>query len=248
MEIKRSSVYNPIELPVQLNISFEKIISLFEKYAHADFKEHPFHKSSKIMLRKVEKHPEFITGFSDLSLLEKHHEIIDILLDTLFPEILSDNEIKAATIPFTFTSFKFTNRFKKILANAGDDYLLEVRNFQENVMYIYACTLILRLVYNYFVDLKRPFFFDIPDKTLGITKHYRVAFNGDFMQISPTKNAPKITHNDIKLLLDNFDDIKIWKEKFPPNSYLFKGFGIMNLFDVTSDEIISSISNNLLKR
>ncbi|CAA0175774.1 conserved hypothetical protein [Tenacibaculum maritimum] len=248
MEIKRSSVYNPIELPVQLNISFEKIISLFEKYAHADFKEHPFHKSSKIMLRKVEKHPEFITGFSDLSLLEKHHEIIDILLDTLFPEILSDNEIKAATIPFTFTSFKFTNRFKKILANAGDDYLLEVRNFQENVMYIYACTLILRLVYNYFVDLKRPFFFDIPDKTLGITKHYRVAFNGDFMQISPTKNAPKITHNDIKLLLDNFDDIKIWKEKFPPNSYLFKGFGIMNLFDVTSDEIISSISNNLLKK
>ncbi len=34
---------------------------------------------------------------------------------------------------------------------------------------------------------------------------------------------------------------------FPPNSYTFKGFGILNLFDVTADDTISSIQKNLLK-
>ncbi|MEM6687285.1 MAG: GAF domain-containing protein, partial [Bacteroidota bacterium] len=82
---------------------------------------------------------------------------------------------------------------------------------------------------------------------LGVMKHYRVAFNGDFCQVIPTENAPKITEDDVKLLLDNYDDIEVWKEKFPLESYIFKGFGIMNLFDVTFDETLSSIRSNLLR-
>jgi hypothetical protein len=108
--------------------------------------------------------------------------------------------------------------------------------------------MILNACYGYKVDFKLPYFFDIPDKNLGITKHYRVAFNGDFSEVIPTENAPKITEDDLKLLLDNFDNIDVWKEKFPPNSYIFKGFGIMNLFDVTADQTLSSIRENLLRQ
>eukprot|EP01090_Pellita_catalonica_P016891 TRINITY_DN4982_c0_g3_i7.p1 TRINITY_DN4982_c0_g3~~TRINITY_DN4982_c0_g3_i7.p1 ORF type:complete len:379 (+),score=62.16 TRINITY_DN4982_c0_g3_i7:163-1137(+) len=68
------------------------------------------------------------------------------------------------------------------------------------------------------------------------------------MEIFPAEGTPKITEEDIKILLDNFEDINIWKEKFPPKSYIFKGFGIMNLFDVTTDEIISEIRTSLIKK
>ncbi len=237
-----------LELPLHINISFKKVYDVYQKYTAKEFENHPFHQSAHRMVKEIEKVPELIHGFSDFSLLEKHEELIEILLDTLFPEILSTNEIKAATVPFSFTCFKFTERFENILKNAGDDYKFVVRNFEQDAMYIYACTLILSSIYNYHVDLKRPFYFDIPDKTIDVTKHYRVAFNGDFMEITPTENAPKITEDDIKLLLDNFDNIDIWKEKFPPNSYIFKGFGIMNLFDVTTDETITSIRDNLVRR
>ncbi|CAM1342969.1 GAF domain-containing protein [Tenacibaculum amylolyticum] len=237
-----------IELPLQLNVSFKKVYEIYKKYTEDGYKNHPFHESSKIMTQRIEEVPELINGFSDLSLLEKHEEIINFLLDGLFPEVLTTNEIKAATVPFSFTSFKYTKRFEDILANAGGDGFLHARNFEDEMMYIYACTLILAMVYNNPVDLKRPFFFDIPDNNLGITKHYRVAFNGDFMEIEPTPNAPKITKEDIKLLLDNFHDIELWKQKFPPNSYTFRGFGIMNLFDVTTDETITSIKDNLIAR
>lgn len=236
-----------IELPLELHVSFEKVYLMFKKYAGKDFENHPFHKSANVMVAEIEKDPELINGFSDFSLLEKHKEKIDLLLNPLFPEPLLLNEIKAATVPFSFTSFKFTERFENILNNTVADYELKPRNFEDNLLYIYGCTMILASVYGYVIDLKRPFFFDIPDTNLGVMKHYRAAFNGDFGEITPTENAPKITEEDYKELLDNFDNIDVWKEKFPPNSYIYKGFGIMNLFDVTADETISNIRTNLLR-
>ncbi len=247
MEIIQSNFSSNVVLPLQLNISFCKVFRIFEKYATTEYKDHPYHKSAKEMVSEFKKFPELINGFSDFSLLEKYKDQVDLLLDPLFPEALLDNEIKAAIIPFSFTSFKFTNRLENILKNAGEEYVFNVKNFEENTMYIMSCTFILGLVYGYQVDLKRPFFFEIPDQNTGITRHYRAAFNGDFSEVIPTEKAPKITEKDYKELLDNFDDIEVWKEKFPPNSYIFKGFGIINLFDVTVDETITSIRANLLK-
>jgi len=235
-----------LELPLQLNVSFEKVFSYFEKYALE--KNHPYYNSAKLMVKEFKKYPELINGFDDLTLLTKYKEQIDLLLEPLFPEPLLLNEIKAASVPFSFTSFKFSTRFEDILANTDANYEFKIRNLEDNEMYLHACVMILAFCYGYNIDLKRPFFFDIPDNKSGTTKHYRVAFNGDFAEVIPTKNAPKITEEDYKLLLDNFDNIDIWKEKFPPNSYIFKGFGIMNLFDVTADETLSSLRDNLLRQ
>ncbi len=247
MKIVKSNLNEDMELPMQLNISFKKVFAVFEKYATPEFREHPYHKSAIEMVKEFKKYPELFEGFSDFSLLDKYKEQVELLLEPLFPEPLLLNEIKAASVPFSFTSFKFTTRFENILNNAGEDYELNVRNFEEDSMYIMACTFIMNYYYGYTMDLKRPFFFDIPDQNSGITRHYRAAFNGDFSEVIPTENAPKITEEDYKELLDNFDNLEVWKEKFPPNSYIFKGFGIMNLFDVTADQTISSIRTNLLR-
>lgn len=247
MKILKSENTPSIELPLQLKISFEKVFLMYKKYTTEAYKGHPFYQSAKEMVAKIEKHPELIEGFTDYKVFDELNNEISLLLEPLFPEALLENEIKAATIPFTFNSFKFTTRFENILANTDQDYVIKPRNFEDDLLYIYGCTMILASVYNYNIDLKRPFFFDIPEKDTGVMKHYRAAFNGDFGEIQPTKNAPKITEEDIKLLLDNFDNIDVWKEKFPPESYIYKGFGIMNLFDVTADETISNIRTNLLR-
>ncbi|WP_430411562.1 GAF domain-containing protein [Kordia sp.] len=234
-----------LKLPLQLVISFDQVISFYDKYI--EDKNHPYHKSALEITEYLDNYPELREGFTDLSKLEVYQEQIDLVLEGLFPEILSDNEIKVATVPFSFQSFKYSNRLKSILKNAGDDYSFTARNLEEKELYLHACVMILNVCYGYTIDLKRPFYFDVPDKNLGITKHYRVAFNGDFCQVIPTENAPKITEEDVHLLLDNYDNIEVWKQKFPLESYIFKGFGIMNLFDVTFDETLSSIRENLLR-
>ena len=49
-------------------------------------------------------------------------------------------------------------------------------------------------------------------------------------------------------LLDNYDNIELWKEKFPPNSYIFKGLVISNIFDVTDDQSISNVKSSLISK
>ena len=236
-----------VELPLDLRISFDKVMDTYEKYTTEEYKDHPYYLAAHEMKAKYDGVPEFREGFANVDLIEENRELVDMLLEPLFPEVLSSNEIKAACIPFSFTAFKFTERFQKILENAGEGFDLQIRNFSNDHLYINACAFILNVVYGYNIDLHRPFFFDIPNKKTGTMKHYRVAFNADFSDIIPTKKAKKITEEDYKKLLDSFDNVELWKEMFPPGSYIFKGFGVMNLFDVTVDDTISSVQKNLLK-
>ena len=162
MKIKHTDVLEYTELPMQCLISFDKVYSFYKKYADKAYEDHQYHNYAKKMMDIIQQNPVLIDGFSDFSLLDKYQEQIDLILDPLFPESLLSNEIKSASIPFSFTSFKFTTRFENILNDAGKDYILKARNFDDDIFYIAACTWILAVVHNYFIDLKRPFFFDIP--------------------------------------------------------------------------------------
>ncbi|MFB0926187.1 MAG: GAF domain-containing protein, partial [Vicingaceae bacterium] len=124
MKARQTDNLNGIELPLQFSISFGKVFSMYEKYAAEEYAEHPYHHSAKLIIEKFEKFPELIEGFSDFSLLDEHHDKIELLLKPLFPEILQTNEIKAVSIPFSFVSFMLTERFATILDDAGEDYVL----------------------------------------------------------------------------------------------------------------------------
>ncbi len=171
---------------------------------------------------------------------------INDLLEDLFPDILQDNEIKIACLPFNNTAFKSTRRYKSIIAATGQDFEPKLKSFNEDHYYIMGCSIILSRYYGYAIDFRRPFYYDIPNVE-GNMRHYRILYNGDYVAIEKTKNAKKITQEDVNELLDNFNNIDLWKEKFPPQSYVFKGFIIANLFNVTTDVSISDFKTSLLK-
>ncbi len=47
-------------------------------------------------------------------------------------------------------------------------------------------------------------------------------------------------------LLEQPENLELWKDKIPPNSFISKGFVISNMFDVTSDYTISDIKSALI--
>lgn len=115
----------------------------------------------------------------------------------------------------------------------------------EDDRYIVACAIILAFCHGHHINFKRPFYYEIPNAN-GIMQYYKILYNADFTEIIPTENAPEITQDDVDELLDNFENIELWKEKFPPNSYTFKGFVISNIFNVTDDQSISNIKSSLI--
>lgn len=234
------------ELPLKFKISFEPVYEYLENIVKD--KDHYLHSTAKSLLEKYNKYPILRDGFYDFNYLEKYNTEIDELLNVIFPKPLQNNEIKAVTIPLIFTTFKLSNKFEKIFENAGDNPEFKLHNFDQDNLYILACTLILIHNYNVDIDFSRPFYFEIPDQKRGITCHYRIVSSGGFFKVKPLKNAVPITNDDIHLLIDNFHNIDLWKEKFPPESYEFIGFDIVNLFDITSDHALSKVKENLLKK
>jgi len=232
-----------IESPLILKVSFNKYLNQFKKLINAD--NDFIAANAKRILKIANDNPLLIDGFSDTSLFKTYETEIESLLLDAFSPVLTKNEIKTASVPFHDLIFNSSKRFKSILNNAGEGFELQIKNMPVDQRYIIACTIILNFCYGYNLNLKRPFFYEIPDAN-GVMRYYKILYNADFTEIVPKKNAPKITEKDYHELLDNFENIEIWKEKFPPNSYEFKGFVISNIFDVTDDQSISNIKSSLI--
>ncbi|MBG6187358.1 GAF domain-containing protein [Flavobacterium sp. CAN_S2] len=232
------------ESPFKTMISFHKLIEALEEIAitNVDYRAN----YAKALLKEIEPFPEFRTGIENLDLLQEKETLIQYLLADLFPTALTNNEIKAVTIPFQNFTFNYTERFKKIVNEAGVSFDIAIRDFDEHQFYVMSCTLILNEFYGQKIDFNKPLFYDIPNKK-GIMNQYRILYNADFLEIIATDKSPKLSQDDIDMLMDNYDDLDLWKEKFPVESWILKGFGIAILFDATTESSISKLKSNLLK-
>ena len=229
--------------PLTVLVSFEK---LFEEYKkNLDSKNILLRERAKQVIDIANKYPILTNGIKEEDELEKMAPQIDLILEDLFSTITSKNDIKTAAIPFYNSYFKTSVRYDNILKAAGTDYKLELIDFDNDEFYIMGCSIILQAYYGYNVDFKRPFYYKIPDAK-GILRSYRVLYNADFIEIKKTKKSKDISKQDLDLLLENFENIDIWKKMFKPESWIFKGFVIANMFDVTIDASISDFKNHLL--
>jgi len=200
---------------------------------------------AKELLERVNQFPELRDGITDIAQIENNESLIAELLTELFPPSLSVNEIKAVSIPYQGYLFNTTARFKTILRAAGNQFDVNIRDFDDHQFFVASCCLILNKFYGTQLNFSKPLFYDIPDAS-GIVKHYRIFYNADFLEIMQTPESPKLSPEDISLLLDNYEDLELWKSKFPDRSYLLKGFAIMTLFDVTVENAVSSLKSDLL--
>ncbi|MCG2459995.1 GAF domain-containing protein [Flavobacteriaceae bacterium F89] len=231
------------ESPVIFQISFNKLLERYDVMAVGDDKY--LADKAKRILDAQAPFPDLRKGFTDISLLSKYGEAIDIILQDTFPEVLTYNEIKAASLPYANVLFNSSRRFREILASAGQDFEPKISDLTDDISYIMSCTVILNFYYGYKLNFNRPFFYDIPDAN-GIMRRYRILYNVDFMEFIATDKAKKLSRADVDGLLYNYDDQDLWKAKIPPNSFIAKGFVIANMIDVTVEQAISEIKSDLI--
>lgn len=198
------------------------------------------------LIEKTKNFKEFREGFQDETLLEKHADLIRLLLADIFPTGLTLNEIKATSVPITNITFNYTERFKNILNEAGRDFSMEFRQVDDDEFYIFCCCLILQAYFKKDIRTSLPFYYDIPDKN-GIIKHYKITINSDFTEIFPTENAEIPSDEIVNYLMDNMDDVKMWKKYFPPESWYLKGFTIITLVDSTVEIALSELKSNIIE-
>ncbi|WP_411767323.1 GAF domain-containing protein [Winogradskyella sp. A3E31] len=234
---------NNIDSPLNVKLSFNKLLSKYEVLK--DSQDSFMAKKAKEIIRVADENPILRDGFTDIKYLEELKNEIQFILQDCFSEVLTENEIKTATIPFQNVIFNESERFKSILNNAGKEFELKIKNMPDDDAYVIAGMVILNVCYGYGTSFKRPYYYEIPNDK-GLKRYYKILYNADFIEIEPSEDAPKITQSDYEELIDNYQDLELWKRKIPPFSYNFRGFAIANMVDVTDDQSISNIKSNLI--
>lgn len=231
--------------PFFISVSFDKVLKRYQKRLETE--QNPITQTYiKSLLAFAQDHPELINGIAPEQ-LDHYKASTSVLLDDIFPNMLSENEIKAAAVPFEKKVFHKSTRLQSILKAAGKDYDFLPRDYNPDYNYLYACVLILNNYYGYKLDFFRPIYYDIPDKN-GVIKTYRLFINADFVEIKPTSKAIELDDAKVDELISNPHHIELWKQYFPEGSWEFRGFTLLNFTDITIDEQISDLKSILINR
>ncbi|HTF17426.1 MAG TPA: GAF domain-containing protein [Chryseolinea sp.] len=200
---------------------------------------------------RLKNAPELREPITDLSILKKHHDLLQHLMGAVIPKAARDTERMAAMLPFQFLPFFETSAFQATLNTALFDETVTT-NFPDNHMELgktaKACIMILQKVYGVNMNFEKPILFTIHDKKTGLDKVFKVAINGRFCEII-TRVPPKpIEKNVINFLLEKIYDLDLWMQYIRPEDFEFRGFMVTQLIDVTEQEMLSSIKYDLLEK
>ncbi|RZM29416.1 MAG: GAF domain-containing protein [Pedobacter sp.] len=229
--------------PFRIVFSFEEVIKNLERDALDE--DDYIAESAKRVLEELKDFPELKADITDFSVFEALSTPIRKMLAPYFPKELTLNEIKAVTLPYMDIIVNPTRRFQNILQAAGPDLQFSIRDLDDHQFYLLSSCLILNEFYGAKINFSKPLLYDIPDAA-GISRHYRILYNADFIDIIKTEKSLPLTQDDVDLLLDNYDDLQLWKSKIPPESYILKGFAIVTLYDATIDNAVSMLKEKLL--
>lgn len=237
------NLFPNFDSPFMPMISFQSVIEDWE----SKLAENPDDCQAKDLLERVKIIPELSEGFTGTEVISKNKELISDLLSCVFPKMLTDNQISAVTFPWCNTVINPTKRFEEIIKESGKDFCINNGNFSEQNFYIASCSFIINRYYNVSLSEFFPLYYQYKNKQ-GINRQYRIIYNPDFLEVIPTKDSVKLSPEDLDLLLDNMNDVELWKQKFPPKSWIIKGFGIMNMYDTTVENAFTNLKQRLSSR
>ena len=235
------------ELPFRIRASFAPIFEYWRERAEGPDAVKAAY--ARAVLDNVSHATELFEPFDDDSIIHKYEKELAELFAPLFPEELQENEIKGLSWPFRLFFFNPTKRLQSILENAGEGFGVMARDLNMDDFYVMACIGILNSNYGANIEMRKTFFLTIPNKQTGVDRYYRVFINTDFVKLKKREGISlDLTPDDIKLLIDNYNNVGLWKEKIPPNSFDNEGFSLVTMFDVTPDESLSSMKDILLEQ
>ena len=241
--MKKLIDFTQIRKPFKIRLGFAKLIDELQVLANDTTSEQSI--LAKRVLETVKDVQKLSDGFDISEDCQPHLEDIKALLSILFPEPLLKNEIKAAIVPLAPKILYSTDRFKNIFGSSGELLPKEFSSTDDDMMYIYMCTFILASYYGISLQTSNPPVYDIRDSR-GVTKYYKSTYNADFMSIRPLKDPPVISDEMITQLKENYEDIDMWMDLFPPESWEASGFGINSFTHISNEEALSRFKNLLI--
>ena len=203
------------------------------------------------ILDYADQHPELQQAIDDLSILDSHHEWIEMLLSVIFPPTASEHEmVYAVSRPFSFSTIYSSRLFRLIFIDPGTNDIKIPDNDTakdiEHARLIGAYNLILRKYCNYdapeFVSSVHPFH----DPHSGLVKYMELILDSRYVDVKFTGNHLPIPEDFINKKDHGLLSAEEMRHNIPIEEFAFEGVVVGRVVDVTEREVISQMKSELL--
>ncbi|RYY98915.1 MAG: hypothetical protein EOO11_06615 [Chitinophagaceae bacterium] len=199
------------------------------------------------LLARLDARPELLRPLQSPKELEPHRELADTLLSTLFPPGSSATEdLYAVAVPFShetiYASVPFRDRFivndDHCIAEPDRSTATGIARASQRMAY----NLILRQFYGWDLPAQAASVYPFEDRDSGLTHYLELKLDARFAEVSVQEGFELPTDYMVQRSLD-IDDLR---STFPLEHFCFEGLVVINVDDVTSEQVISEIKNTLL--
>lgn len=200
------------------------------------------------LLQDIASRPELLEPTDNLAVLRQHAELVEALLSSIFPPSTSANEgLYAISFPFRHETIYASPRFREqFLADGTNVFTLPDKKTTIDInkaLLKLAYNVILKKMYQIFVPAVASSVHAFVDPDSGMTRYLELKLNAQFVDvkvIDPTFNLPESFSPQSVLDMDELTTV------FPLENFQFEGLVIIEVGDVTQDEVIEEIKNTLL--
>jgi hypothetical protein len=236
------------EFPFEIRLSLEALIRFWDEMAKDDSVRGELARALQTRLREV---PELRGSIEDLFVLDRHRSLLDALMSAVFPAAFMEHSHSAALIPFRLRSIYGSRAFERTLMSADGvvqgPLNLDARSLRSfRLLNAYALTL--ERVYGIESHIDYPLIFTIKDPETRLDRHFKIYFDGRFVDVEPLRPFPPLD-DEVRQRLDaHAVDADGLAALIPPGSVRFSGFTVFKAVDVTDQEVLSSIKRDLIDK
>jgi hypothetical protein len=203
------------------------------------------------VLEEVGNAPELLAPIDELSVLDRHRELVDVLLAKVFPPASWGEDYAAAVLPFQLRTAYATPAFKRVFVDA-DGYVRGRINLEESAFaagrILSAYALILRKYYGIERAFDYPIIITTEDPDTRLERHFAVRFDPRFLEVETAGEVRPLSEEERQRVLANLADPDVLMAIIPPERFVLRGFGVMRATDVTDQEVLSSLKRDLIEK
>lgn len=199
------------------------------------------------LIREIESKSELLKPMTDTAVLSQEGELVETILSTIFPPSTNSNQgTYAITLPFHTETIYASPGFKQLFLKDDSNtiYFSESKAGIDvsNTSLCLAYDVLLKKFFSHKTSLTANSIHALKD-AFGLTKYYDLKLNAQFVEV-------KLSNKDFELPKDftpgqtlNVDELM---DLLPIENFQFEGLVVVEVNDVTQEQVIVEIKNSLL--
>ena len=240
---------DPDSFPFKSELSLAPLLAFWgKKYGDDTSAKGAFIRTVREQISQV---PELLNPITDLSVIERHKALVDVLMAGIFPPAFFEQEFTAVLIPFMLKSFYATPPFERLL-RAEDGSLRGHVNLDASMIsamrVFFAYALILERVYGVVLDVDYPLILTVTDAETTLDRHFKMEFDWRCVDVETVGPVPALTDAMRRRLHGELFETAMFRELLPADRFVFRGFTIFRAIEVTDQEVLSSLERDLIDK